>query len=241
MAQRRGADGEHRDPRLFDLCGLLERLSRRWRWSVPAIASLIALRAAWVGAIGTHGEGPSGAQFLCEHTLAALRGPLWGPVHHVVYFGPIVAVAVVFWSRIARVAGDLGPGAVVALAMALFFAAGSNARQWNHLLPFLVAITVAATEPRWTARRAVGFAAVALLWSKLWWKIGYDHHVNWLEFPNQRYFMNHGPYASDAMYLVHLAAAVISVRSRLVGDSRSTCAARVRELSIRSRRLWARR
>lgn len=199
-----------RDPRLFDLRDHLAQLRRHGRWSVPAVASLIAIRYAWVSAIGTRGEGPSGAQFLCEHTLAALRGPLWGPVHHVVYFGPILIVAAMFWKRIARVANDLGPGAVIALAMTLGFVAGSNSRQWNHLLPLLVAMTIAATEPRWTARRAIYFAAVALPWSKLWLTIGYDRHVFWLEFPNQRYFMNHGPYASDAMYLVHLAAAAIS-------------------------------
>jgi hypothetical protein len=201
-----------RDPRLFHLRGYLGPLPRRhWIWAAAAVASLIALRLAWTGAIGTRGEGPSGAQFLCEHTLAALRGPLWGLVHHVVYFGPIIAVAAMFWRRVTRTVNGFGPGAVIALAVTLAFAAGSNSRQWNHLLPFLVATTIAATESRWTARRALCFAAIALPWSKLWLTIGYDRHVSWWEFPNQRYFMNHGPYASDAMYLVHLVAALVSL------------------------------
>ena len=197
-----------RDPRLWDAWRLLRRPARHWGWTAVAIATLAAVRLAWVGAIGTRGEGPSGAQFLCEHTLSAIRGPLWGPVHHVVYFGPIIALAGLAWPRLARAANDLGPGAVIALALTLGFAAGSNSRQWNHLLPLAVALTIAATEPLWTPRRAMAFTALALAWSRLWMAIGYDRHITWWEFPNQRYFMTQGPYASDAMYLVHLAAAV---------------------------------
>ncbi len=185
-----------------------------WRRSAVVMASVVVLliaRAAWLSRIGTRGEGPSGAQFLCEHTLSAIRGPLWGPVHHVVYFGPIVAVAIVCWRRLAAAAAAWGPGAVLGLGLTLAFAAGSNSRQWNHLLPLLVAATIAATHELWTARRAIVFAAIALPWSKLWFRIGYDQHHDWQKFPDQRYFMNHGPYADDWMYLVHLAAAAATV------------------------------
>jgi hypothetical protein len=160
--------------------------------------------------VGRRGEGPTGAQFLCEHTLAAIRGPLWGPIHHVVYFGPIVVVAALAWRPIARVASGWGPGAIVALAMAVAFAAGSNSRQWNHLLPMLVAATIAATDARWTTRSVAAFVVLSAAWSKVWLKIGYDQAITWWQFPNQRYFMNHGPYANDDMYLVHLAAVVVT-------------------------------
>ena len=200
-----------RDPRVLQLRGYLGQLSpRRMLGSAAAVACLLALRYAWVDAIGTRGEGPSTAQFLCEHTLAALRGPLWGPVHHVVYYGPLIAVAALAWNRVTRTAAGLGPGAVIVLAVTLAFAAGSNSRQWNHLVPFLFAMTIAATAPLWTVRRAICFLLVALPWSKLWLQIGYDRPLAFWEFPNQRYFMNHGPYASDSMYLVHLVAAVVS-------------------------------
>jgi hypothetical protein len=200
-----------REPRLWDLRAYLRALSRP-RLAIAAAAAIVVLvaRAAWISRIGTRGEGPSGAQFMCEHTLAALRGPLWGPVHHVVYFGPIILVAGFCWRRIARVTAAWGPSAVVAIAMVLAFAAGSQSRQWIHLFPFLTAATIAATHERWTARRALGFLVLAVAWSKLGLTIGYDHHVNWLAFPNQRYFMTQGPYASDTMYLVHLVAASVT-------------------------------
>lgn len=199
------------EPRLWNVRGYFRQIfCARVLVSVAGIVGLVIARQLWLARVGAHGDGPSGAQFLCEHTLAAIRGPVWGLVHQVVYFGPIVIVAVIHWRRIAEVAAAWGPGAVLALALTVAFAAGSNARQWNHLLPFLVAATIAATEARWTVRRALGFVAIALPWSKLWLQIGYDRPLVWQEFPNQRYFMNHGPYASDAMYAIHLVASVVT-------------------------------
>jgi hypothetical protein len=200
-----------RAPRLWNQRAHARALAtRRTLGALAVVAAMWLVRAWWVHAIGTQGEGPTTAQFECEHTLAALRGPLWGPVHHVVYFGPIVLVAMLHWRRVADVAARWGPAAVLGLAMIVAFGAGSNSRQWNHLVPLLVAAAIAATDVRWTPARAAVFTVIALAWSKLWLAIGYDQHFSWHEFPNQRYFMNHGPYASDTMYLVHLVAAAIT-------------------------------
>jgi hypothetical protein len=200
-----------REPRLWNLRAYLRELWRpRLGVAVAAAIALLVARAIWISRIGVHGEGPSLAQFLCTHTLAALRGPAWGPVHHVVYFGPIIVVAMFCWRSIARVTAAWGPSAVIAIAIVLAFAAGSESRQWIHVFPFLVAATIAATHERWTAGRAIGFLALAIAWSKIGLTIGYDRHVNWLAFPNQRYFMTQGPYASDTMYLVHLIGAAVT-------------------------------
>jgi hypothetical protein len=184
---------------------------RRTMLALAAAIALMVGRAIYLAAVGTKGEGPTGAQFLCEHTLAALRGPLWGPVAHVVYFGPIIAVAIVCWKRVCAVAWSWGPAAVIALVLVVAFAAGSNSRQWSHLEPLVVAATIAATAAWWTPRRVLAFAVLAFVWSKLWFHLGYATVVDWHSFPNQRYFMNTGPYSADGPYLVHLAAAVLTV------------------------------
>ncbi|HEX5057768.1 MAG TPA: hypothetical protein VFV99_00350 [Kofleriaceae bacterium] len=200
-----------RQGQLWNPTGYVRQLRvRRTLIAIAAAGAIVALRAVWITKTGTHGEGPTWAQFKCEHTLAAIRGPLWGIVHHVVYFGPIILVATIAWRRIAALGASWGPSAVLALALALAFAAGSNSRQWNHLVPFIVAATIAVTHELWTTRRVVEFAALTLAWSKLWLVIGYDKHDNWLTFPNQRYFMNQGPYANDTMYLVHLIACAVT-------------------------------
>lgn len=196
-------------------------LARR-RLAVAALAVVVLHLAGecYLSCVGTRGSGPTGAQFACEHTLAALRGPLWGLVHHVVYFGPIIALALVMWRRVSEVAWSWGPAAVIALAMVVMFAAGSNSRQWNHLVPFLVAATIAATAPWWTLHRVLGFAAVAFVWSKVWFHLGYDTALDWHAFPNQRYFMNTGPYAADAPYAVHLAAAALTIAAAWLATRR---------------------
>jgi hypothetical protein len=200
-----------RQSRLWNVRGYVATLrGRRTLLAVVGAAAVLVLRGVWLAKVGTRGEGPTWAQFMCEHTLSALRGPLWGLVHHVVYFGPIVLVAVLAWRPIAARGAEWGPAAVLALALVVAFAAGSNSRQWNHLVPFLVAATMAVTDELWTARRVVLFTTITLAWSKLWLKIGYDKPEHWWEFPNQRYFMNHGPYANDTMWLVHLGAAAIT-------------------------------
>ncbi|MFT3699054.1 MAG: hypothetical protein QM831_38265 [Kofleriaceae bacterium] len=187
-------------------------LSRRRLAVTVAITSAIYVGLAlYLSQVGTKGAGPTGAQFLCEHTLAAFRGPLWGPVAHVVYFGPIVVIAMLAWKRIGRVAWSWGPAMSLALAMIVMFAAGSNSRQWSHLVPVLVAVTIAATEARWTWWTVSGFAALTLAWSKIWLHIGYDSVDNWLRFPNQRYFMQTGPYMATDTFVVHLIAVVLTL------------------------------
>lgn len=200
-----------REPRLWNVRGHVRELTLRY--VVLACAAVIAwllARTWWLATAGTLGEGATRAQFLCEHTLGALRGPLWGIVYHVVYFGPIILFAAFTWRRIAVIAAEWGPAAVFALALVVAFAGGSQSRQWIHLLPLLVAVTVAATHDLWTPRRVAMFAALALPWSKVWLAIHYDTPGDWHAFPSQRYFMQIGPYASDATYTVHLVAVAIT-------------------------------
>jgi hypothetical protein len=185
----------------------------RWRYVAVAtagVAVLYLLRAQWLHAVATKGKGPTTEQFLCLQTLEALRGPLWGPVHHVVYFGPIVAIGVVHWRAVCRVVGQWGHGAVLAFAMLVAFAAASESRQWIHLFPLFVAATITATNARWSVRRALMFGGVALVWSKLWLHIGYNTPGDWRVFPTQRYFMHLGPWASDTTWAVHGAAAIVT-------------------------------
>lgn len=187
---------------------------QRWRRRalvVLGVAALLLARGWWIHRVGTRGDGPTLPEFVCQQALEALRGPLWGLVHHVVYFGPVIVVAVLSWRAIAKTAAAWGPATTITMAILLAFVPGSESRQWIHLFPFLVTITMTATHDRWTRNTALVFFACALGWSKLWLHIGYDAPGNWLVFPTQKYFMHLGPWASDTMYLVHLTAFAVTV------------------------------
>lgn len=198
-------------PALWNVIGYVKTI--RWRYvaiAIAGVAVLYVLRAEWLHMVAKKGKGPTTEQFLCLQTLEAIRGPLWGPVHHVVYFGPIVAIGIVHWRALCRVVGTWGHAAVLAFAMLVAFAAASESRQWIHLFPLFVAATITATNARWNLRRALIFGAVALVWSKLWLHIGYNTAGDWRVFPTQRYFMHLGPWASDSAWAAHGAAALVT-------------------------------
>jgi hypothetical protein len=200
------------EPRAWSVIAYARTLrARRVAITVVACGVIVLARAWWVARVGTRGEGSTFAnQFLCEHGNAMLRGPIWGPVHHVVYFGPIAIVAMFAWRRIAQLAAEWGPAIPLALVMMLAFAAGSQSRQWIHLFPLLVALAAAATDGRWSPVRAAIFIALALAWSKLWFHIGFEVVQPWFEQPAQRYYMHLGQWTSDGAYVIHLVAALVT-------------------------------
>jgi hypothetical protein len=178
--------------------------------ALGGLALLFVLRHLWMRTAVTQHDGPTLSSFLCQQTLEALRGPLWGPIHHVVYFGPLIAVAVIHWRRVIAVAASWGHAAIAAFALLVMFLAASESRQWIQLLPFLAAAVITATDTRWTPRRAIIFVAIVLAWSKLWLRIGYTRPGEWLEFPAQSYFMHMGPWASTTTWAIHGIAALLT-------------------------------
>jgi hypothetical protein len=198
-------------PRLWNARAYVRTLRPRFvALALGGLAVLFVLRHLWMRAAVTQHAGPTLSSFMCQQTLEALRGPLWGPVHHVVYLGPLVALALSQWKRVVAVIGSWGHAAVGAFAMVVLFGAASESRQWIHLLPFLAAAVIAATDDRWTLHRVLVFAGIVLVWSKLWLRIGYTRPGDWLELPAQSYFMHMGPWASDTAWAIHGAAALVT-------------------------------
>jgi hypothetical protein len=178
--------------------------------AIVAAAAIVALSSWWIRRVGTQGPGITLDEFKAMWAECALRAPLWGAVHHVVYFGPIVIVAIGAWSRVAVVVARWGPAAVGMAAMLLVLSIATESRVMSHLFPFVVVVAIEATAARWTPRRALVFGGLAAVWSKLWWNIGYDQPHDAWGWPDQRFTMHHGPWASDATFLVHFAAALIT-------------------------------
>jgi hypothetical protein len=200
-----------RQPRTWAIAGYVRGLGgRRTALALVAAAAIVAGSLLWVRWVGTQGSGITLAEFEAMWAECALRAPLWGAVHHVVYFGPIAVVAIGAWPRIAAVVARWGPAAVAMAAMLLILSIATESRVMSHLFVFLVVAAIEATAERWTPRRAIVFAGLAVVWSKLWWRIGYDQpHGAWT-WPDQRFTMHHGPWASDEAFLAHLAAALVT-------------------------------
>jgi hypothetical protein len=178
--------------------------------ALAAAAAILVIRGVWNDQVSTQGPGFTWRELRHYYAANAVRGPLWNTVHQVVYFGPIVVVAIAAWPRIARVAMQWGPAAILTLGMIVVTAVSADARHLLHLMPFVIVVTVTATADRWSVRRVIVFAALYLVWSKIWLKIGYVIVHDSLQWPDLRFFMQHGPWASDETFLAHLAAAIVT-------------------------------
>jgi hypothetical protein len=200
-----------RDDRTWSVAPYLRGVGwRRIALGAAAAAAIAAISWAWANRVGKKGPGFSLADLRNYYAANAVRGPLWSTVHQVVYFGPIVLIAIAAWRRVAAVASGWGPGAVLGLGLTVVFAVNADARHLIHLMPFVIAATVTATAAWWTPRRVIGFAVLALGWSKIWWRIGYEKiHVS-REWPDLRFFMHHGPWASDETFLWHLGGVIVT-------------------------------
>lgn len=200
-----------RDGRTWAIVPYLRALPRR-RLAAGAAAAIaiVALQAWWTGHAGGAGPGITLGEYIGQTAAVAVRGPGWALVFLVVYFGPIALIAMVAWRRIAAHAAALGPAMVAAGAMTVLLSVTTESRQLLHVWPFVIVLAIEATRAWWTPRTTAVLAVLALAWSKVWWKFGYDRALDVWGWPNQRYIMHEGPWACDASYLAHLAAAAVT-------------------------------
>ena len=183
--------------------------TRRIVIGLVVVAAIVGVRELWHARVGT-GPGIGWRDLRNYYVANALLGPLWSVVHQVVYFGPIVLLAYAAWPRIAAIAARWGPTAVLALGICIVSSVSSDARHLLHAMPFVIAITVTATAEWWTPRRALAFALIYIAWSKVWLKIGYDTVHDSRAWPDLRFFMHHGPWATDETFVAHLIAMVVT-------------------------------
>ncbi|MFH1360510.1 MAG: hypothetical protein ABIJ41_05680 [Candidatus Omnitrophota bacterium] len=137
-------------------------------------------------------------------------------VSHVMYFGPVVLFLFFLWKPFCRLIQECGPGLLLCMVLVVVFALDSESRKQMNTFPFLVPFLIKAMD-QLTIKR-IHFWVLGLLslvFSKVWLPI---HAWPWsgkvLEFPDQFYYMNMGPWMSHAMYalqggIVILTAAAI--------------------------------
>jgi hypothetical protein len=192
----------------------------RWWYivvTIVAMAVVYKVQGKIVGLIEKQGPGPTTGEHLALITVESLRGPLVHVVLGVVYYGPILLIAIVCWPRVAAVVASWGPGAVLAATMAIVEALGTESRQIIHVMPFLVTATMVATQARWRSTPLVAlFVVLTLAWSKIWLKIDYHKHFKPQLFPNQWFFMHFGPWASTTTYVIHGVCMVVTAIILLV-------------------------
>lgn len=198
-----------REPRAWAVVPYLRSLApRRTAITAAAAIAIFAARELWVRALGTRGPGIRFDEFAGMAAAFNMRGPLWNVVHHVVWFGPVVVLAILVWPRACARLAAWGHVPIAAVALTIALSIDTESRVLVGLWPFVIVAVVDSVA--WTPRSTAIAAALGLVWSKLWWHLGYDRAIDAFDWPNLRYTMHDGPRASDATFLAHGIAAVIT-------------------------------
>jgi len=133
-------------------------------------------------------------------------------VAHVTYFGPVVLLAALRWRAVVAGVCAQGPGLALALLLGLVFLPDPQSRHLMLFLPLVAAFTARAWQ-RDASWLLAPFVLAALVVSKVWLVINpfpvANTPADLLLFPAQGFFLSHGPWMSDSMYLLQGATGLL--------------------------------
>jgi hypothetical protein len=144
--------------------------------------------------------------------LIAITRPLLFIVPHIIYFGPIILLAVLLWKPMSRLMRQHGFGLILFVLLNLPMALNPESRRSVLFVPLVAIFAVLATEElNWKRWHYWALGGIALLLSKIWYPINQGSLEGAkLEFPAQHYFMNFGPWVADGPFLVMAVTALLA-------------------------------
>jgi len=153
------------------------------------------------------------ALFLGGSFSLAVAKPLLPLVSSVVYFGPVVLLAVLIFPTVAQSAERLGTGLFLAFSMTVLLGGiMSESRQLINVFPCVaVAVACAVHQKHLSNLTFAALLAAALGFSKVWLVINFAGMQDYAyksvtDSPLQRYFMHHGPFMDMEHYLWQASA-----------------------------------
>ncbi len=188
------------DRRLYDI----EHLKRSLMAGRLGLAVIVFAATRFLIDHLSSGEPGPTRYFFVRTLVECITKPAIFLVAHPIYYGPLLILACFLWRPFCREVHRHGVGLTIVMLMGVILSINPESRMLINLWPFFVAFTVKATESlRWKSSPYWVMAGLSLFFSKIWLKINtHPLEGNPLEFPLQRYFMNHGPWMSTGMYLV---------------------------------------
>jgi hypothetical protein len=183
---------------------------RRWTF-FAAILFFFAIR--WLQGRLANGPSPrSSYDELYGIVAACLAKPALFYVAHVIFFGPIIVLALFFWKSACKVMHQYGLGLSLCMAFGLLLSLNSQSRQLFSFFPLVVIFVVKAVDDiSWRPYHLFLFAFVSVVLSKVWLLMGgAPIYLDERKFSDQLFYMNVGPYMSDAMYSIQGTAVLIT-------------------------------
>jgi hypothetical protein len=138
--------------------------------------------------------------------------PLSWLVAHITYFGPAVIVFLLWGRTLFHQLFKQPDGIILFAFFSILLMIGSESRQFIYCWPFWAWMLLQLLSSlQITLTQAIAFAMLCLVQSKCWFPINVEGNFadyDYSSFPEQRYFMNHGPFMSDASYWINAIAAI---------------------------------
>ena len=195
---------------LLDTQALFE--VRRWvSWSqlrtLVALAAMIVLVKTAQAALTDRPGYMAFNVYMMVIGVGAVAKPGVYLVAHIVYFGPWVIVAAMVWKPLCRLLHQHGLGLTLAVVVGFVHGLDSESRHAIYLVPLLVPFFVKATESLgWKTGTYAIVSALCAFGSEAWLNMKGTFVDNAFQYPDQLYWMHHGPFMSTETYLAHLAA-----------------------------------
>ncbi|MDF2437261.1 MAG: hypothetical protein K0Q95_1637 [Bacteroidota bacterium] len=150
----------------------------------------------------------------------SLVRPFLTIVSHFSFFGVFFCLLIIFWKRFMETVTQCGWGLTGAFALNLYlFGVMPESRMLINLFPWAVVLLIYSLNNKVLSK---GFYAVAallcVLASKIWLLIDYEMNYDLgmivdangsIDFPNQRFYMNIGPWMSEKAYYINGIAMIV--------------------------------
>ena len=134
---------------------------------------------------------------------------------HVFYYGLIPLMLLLLIKDIKHEILKISYGMLTFFSLVIFFSVGNESRQLINYYPFLVLLVLLVLNKYWNVSGlfSILYCLACLALSHFWYNInavskGYTYYKDFpsfFKFPVQRYFMFHGPWVSNTMYMIHIA------------------------------------
>jgi hypothetical protein len=185
---------------------------RIFTWNGLAILTFLAGLKA-VHAVASHGHFPFDFGWRIAYTaVTAVSVPGVFFVAHVVFYGPVIWLALFLWRPTCRLIREHGVGLTLNIALGLILGLCSESRGIINFLPLLVPFVNKATDSLHWGPRQYGLVVLAtLVSSRIWLTINQGPFVGRpLRFPDQLLFMCVGPWMSYGMYAAQGAITLLA-------------------------------
>lgn len=152
--------------------------------------------------------------FLLNIYQQSFSNPLAFVVFHTMYVGPLVLLIAFKYKSILNTASAYGPAPVLFLFCYSVLALGTETRQFINAWPAFVCVSLLwLNEYRVKHIFAWMWVIISLALSHFYLQInaaGIFETYQYGKFPEQYYFMHHGPFATDNSYLINLLQVIVA-------------------------------